>query len=75
MTLAEKLGDTPVSELAKGLVSWLRPKQQRRQVLDFIIELPDKTRISVDPPDRYGTITVTFPDGSTVTRDYRKDHE
>lgn len=62
--LADKAIDTVLSELVKAIVAKLRPKQKSKELLDFIITLPDGTRIAVDPPDRYATITINFTDGA-----------
>jgi hypothetical protein len=61
--LAEAAVDHATSEAIKAVVSWLRPKQEDKKVLDFVISLPDGTRISVDPPDRAATITLSFTNG------------
>jgi hypothetical protein len=66
LKLAEKAVDTALSELAKAVVAKLRPKQEAKQLLDFIIMLPDGTRIAVDPPDRSATIRINFADGGAV---------
>jgi hypothetical protein len=72
LKLAEKAVDTALSELAKAVVAGLRPKQEAKQLLDFIIKLPDGTQIAVDPPDRSATITITFADGSVQGLEYVK---
>jgi hypothetical protein len=68
--LAEKAVDTAAGELAKMVIAKLRPKQETKQVLNFSITLPDGTVIDVDPPDRYATIGITFPDGSRQSIEY-----
>ncbi len=73
--LAEKAVDTALSELAKAVVTKLRPKQEARQLLDFQINLPDGTRISVDPPDGNATITLTFNDGKISSFNYSSGTE
>ena len=68
--LAEKAVDEATSELVKAVVSWLRPKQEEKKILDIIITLPDKTQIAVDPPDRFATINIRLANGqidSTTT--------
>ncbi len=70
--LAEKAVDTALSELAKAVVAKLRPKQEAKQLLDFVIKLPDGTQISVDPPDRFATITINFADGAVQSLEYLK---
>jgi hypothetical protein len=70
LKLAEKAVDTALSELAKVVVAKLRPKQEAKQLLDFIIRLPDGTRIAIDPPDRYATIRIDFADGSIQSLEY-----
>ena len=70
--LAEKAVDTAVGELAKAIVAKLRPEQEAKKLLDFIIKLPDGTQIAVDPPDRYATITITFADGALQSLEYLK---
>ncbi|MCI0515786.1 hypothetical protein L0128_21440 [candidate division KSB1 bacterium] len=56
--LAEKAIDTTTSELVKAIVSWLRPKQETKKILDFVITLPNGTQIKVDPPAGNATITI-----------------
>jgi hypothetical protein len=73
--LAEKAVDTALSELAKTLVAKLRPKQDAKQVLDFVITMPDGTRIAVDPPDRNATITISFKDGAVSSFNYSSGAE
>ncbi|VVN23271.1 hypothetical protein [Pseudomonas fluorescens] len=73
--LAEKAVDTALSELAKTVVAKLRPKQEAKQLLDFQISLPDGTAISVDPPDRNATITISFKDGKMSSLNYSSDAE
>lgn len=68
--LAEKAVDTALSELVKTIVARLRPKQEAKQLLDFQISLPDGTKISVDPPDRDATITISFKDGKASSFNY-----
>lgn len=68
--LAEKVIDTATSELAKAVVSWLRPQQESKQILDFVITLPDKTEIRVDPPDRDATLNIKFADGKVASINY-----
>lgn len=68
--LADKAVDTALSELAKTIVAKLRPKQEAKQVLDFLITFPDGTRISVDPPDRDSSITISFKDGKLSSFNY-----
>lgn len=70
--LAEKAVDTALGELAKAIVAKLRPKQEAKELLDFILKLPDGTQIAVDPPDRYATITINFADGSVQSLEYSK---
>jgi hypothetical protein len=70
--LAEKAIDTALGELAKAIVAKLRPEQETKKLLDFTIRLPDGTRIAVDPPDRYATITITFADGAFRSLEYLK---
>ncbi|MDA1316107.1 MAG: hypothetical protein O2968_22525, partial [Acidobacteria bacterium] len=72
LKLAEKAVDTALSELAKAVVAKLRPKQEGKQLLDFIIKLPNGTQIAVDPPDRYATITINFADGALQSLEYLK---
>jgi hypothetical protein len=61
--LAEATVDHVTSEAVKAAVSWLRPKQAEKEILDVVISLPDGTRIQVDPPDRDASITVSFANG------------
>lgn len=71
--LAEKAVDETTSELVKAVVAWLRPKQEQKQILDFTITLPDKTVISVDPPDRNATIQIQFADGKVDSVIYSQE--
>ena len=73
--LLEKAVDTGMSELAKAIVARLRPKQEAKQILDFQINLPDGTRVSVDPPERYATITIKFKDGRVSSLNYASGQE
>jgi hypothetical protein len=68
--LAEKAVDETTSELVKAVVSWFRPKQEEKKILDFSITLPDKTLITVDPPDRNATIHIQFADGKVESITY-----
>lgn len=68
--LAEKAVDKATSEAVKAIVSWLRPKQKEKKILDIIITLPDGTQIAVDQPDRSATINIRLANGqieSTTT--------
>ena len=62
--LAEKAVDQASSELAKWLLSKLRPKQESKEILDFQIRLPDGTQIHCDPPDSQAEIRISFTDGT-----------
>jgi hypothetical protein len=68
--LAEKAVDEATSELVKAVVAWFRPRQEEKKILDFAITLPDKTTISVDPPDRNATIQIRFADGKVESITY-----
>jgi hypothetical protein len=68
--LVEQAFDTTVSECVKYLIAKLMPAQQQRQFRDFQIELPDGTRISVDPPDGGATLDIKFAAGGQVTINY-----
>jgi hypothetical protein len=68
--LAEKAVDEASGELVKTVVSWLRGPQEEKKVLDPRITLPDKTVISLDPPDRYATINILFADGKVESIKY-----
>jgi hypothetical protein len=68
--LAEKAVDETTSELVKAVVSWLRGPQQEKKILDFSVTLPDKTIISIDPPDRNATIQIHFADGKVESITY-----
>jgi len=72
LKLAEKAVDTALGELAEAIVAKLRPKQEAKELLDFIITLPDGTQIAVDSPDRYATITINFADGALQSLEYLK---
>ena len=73
--LAEKAVDETASELVKAVAAWLRPKQEKKQILDFSMRLPDGTTISVDPPDRDATIRIQFKDGKVESIDYSRSSE
>jgi hypothetical protein len=64
--LADKGFDGVLSEAAKALVAKLRGGQEAKCLLDIVIRLPNGTVISVDPPDRDGSIRISFTDGETV---------
>ena len=70
--LAEKAVDTAVGEVVKALFAKLRPMQDAKQMLDFVVSLPDGTRITVDAPDRSGTVTINFTDGTLQSLQYTK---
>ena len=70
--LAEKAVDEASSELVKTVVSWLRPKQESKEILDLTITMPDKTVIRVDPPDGSATIQIQFADGKVESVTYAK---
>ena len=72
LKLAEKAVDTALGEFTKAIVAKLRPKQEAKQLLNFIMKLPDGTEIAVDPPDRYATITINFADGALQSLNYLK---
>ena len=42
----------------------------QKKLLDFTITLPDGTIVSVDPPDRMATITVSFTNGRVESMKY-----
>jgi hypothetical protein len=73
--LAEKAVDEATSELVKAVVARFRPKQEEKKILDFSITLPDKTIISVDPPDRNATITIQFANGKVESINYTRSPE
>jgi hypothetical protein len=68
--LVEAAMDHATSEAVKAVVSWLRPKQEEKKILDFVISLPDGTRIQVDPPDRAASIMVSFVNGRVESMTY-----
>ena len=68
--LADKLIDDSISESVKWIISKLRPKQEAKEILDFHIQLPDGTRILVDPPDRNATINIQFLEGKVESIKY-----
>lgn len=68
--LVEKAIDEATSESVKWIISKLRPKQVAKKILDFHIELPDGTKIFVDPPDRGASIKIHFKDGQEETIKY-----
>jgi hypothetical protein len=70
--LAEKAVDETTTQLVKAVISWFRPKQEEKKILDFSITLPDKTLISVDPPDGNATIHIQFTDGKVESITYQK---
>jgi hypothetical protein len=72
--LAEKLAEENVEEstadLIKAVVSWLRPKQTTREILDFDIQLSGRMIAAVDPPDRYATVKIFLSDGTSAQTTY-----
>jgi len=67
--LAKTLVDHAVEETVSAaiglLVAKLRPAQKEHAILDVIIKhKAGGVQVAVDPPDRNGTITVSFADGS-----------
>jgi hypothetical protein len=78
--LAEKAIDYGASEIAKWLISKLRPQQESKKILNFGITLPDGTNILVDPPNRDGMegmapignadIRIIFKDGTVSSFTY-----
>lgn len=68
--LAEAAVDHVTSEAVKAVVSWLRPKQEEKKVLGFVINLPDGTKIRVDPPDRTASVTISFANGRVESLTY-----
>ncbi len=68
--LAEKLVDEAIAESVKWLISKLRTKQESKEILNFHINLPDGTEISVDPPDRNASITIQFKAGALESIQY-----
>lgn len=70
--LAEKGVDEGTSEVVKWFISKLRPKQQAHQILDFLIELPNGTKIHVDPPGENAAIRINFADGTLSSIDYER---
>jgi hypothetical protein len=70
--LAEKAIDATLSEAVKTIFSRLRPKQESKQLLNFVLKLPDGTQIAVDPPDRNATLTIHFADGSIQSAEFSK---
>ena len=71
--LAEKGIDEGSSEIVKWFISKLRPKQESRQILDFLIELPNGTKIRVDPPGENAQIRINFADGTVSSIDYERN--
>jgi hypothetical protein len=69
--LVEAAVDHTTSDAVKAVVSWLRRKQEEKKILDFVISLPDGTRIQVDPPDRAASsITISFANGRIESMTY-----
>jgi hypothetical protein len=68
--LAEKAIDQASSEAVKAIISWLKPKQEEKKILDFTLVLPDGTRITIPPPDGPARIIVTFANSGNVSIDY-----
>ncbi len=69
---AGKAIEASATEFVKWMVSKLRPKQEAKEVLDFKIDLPDGTSLSIGPPDRNSTISITFKDGTVESINYSK---
>lgn len=71
---AEKAVDEGASSLVKSLVSWLRPKQESKKILDFVIELPDGSMVKVNPPEGIGAhVIISFKGSETVSCNYGED--
>jgi len=75
--LAEKAVDEGTSQVVKWFISKLRPKQEAHQILDFLIELPDGTKIHVDPPGGNTSIRLYFADGtlSSIATETETTHQ
>ena|SRR5438046_2475173 len=70
--LAERAVDAGVTELSKAVISWLRPKQKERQVLDITLglSLPERISIKVNSPGISPDITIQFADGKVESTTY-----
>lgn len=68
--LIKNVLDETITESAKWIISKLRPKQENKEILDFIINLPDGTSISVHPPDTNASISIHFHGGNVETIKY-----
>jgi hypothetical protein len=58
------------AEAVKTLIARLRPKQQEKKILDFLIRLPDGTHIRCDPEASDVRITVDVKGGKSYTVQY-----
>ena len=72
--LAALAVDAAALEAARFLIAKLRPKQQSRELLDFVITLPDGTTVRCDPPGQDATVTVMFASGAKASAIYRFDN-
>src|SRR2546426_2883192 len=61
--LTEKGADEGASRAVQWLISKLRPKRERKEILDFQIRLPDGTQIHVDLPGE-DKVNISFADGT-----------
>jgi hypothetical protein len=73
--LAEKAFDFALSKAIERVVALFRPKQEARDLNDFIVKLPDGTSIAVIPPQSGATIKIWFSDGKFESLEYTKVSE
>jgi hypothetical protein len=74
--LTKSAVSTTAAEGVKALIARLRPKQDKKEILDFSIHLPDGTRISCYPKEGDAELNVTLRDGRVLSINYNaKQHD
>lgn len=62
--------DTATSETVEKLIAKLWKKQQKKEILDYVVTLPNGSEVYVDPQDDDAEITVQFKKGRIVSVNY-----
>lgn len=66
--VGEKLAKKAVDKTSQKLVGWiiskLGPKQKKKEVMDYTIEIQGGTSVHVYPSDIGATVTIRFDDGT-----------
>ncbi len=68
--LAEKAVDEASSELVKAVVSWLGLKQKEKKIQEFVVTMPDKTEIRLNPPEFGAVLQIQFAGGKVDSINY-----